>query len=259
MATFLFNEIIFGPVRSRRLGVSLGVNLLPVDKKYCNFDCIYCECGWTCNKDISATDLPSRNRVRDSLLEKIQEILGGGSKPDVITFAGNGEPTIHPAFTGIIEDTIQIRDQLCPDAQIAVLSNAAAIFKLDIRNALKKVDQNILKLDSTREDTYRLINQPIGYQTVSQIIENLEKFNGKLVIQTLFFRGVFKGTTIDNTREPELIGLFEAYKRIRPEKVMVYTFDRDTPTPELEKVPLYELNAIAELIEKLGIPAEVTG
>jgi wyosine [tRNA(Phe)-imidazoG37] synthetase (radical SAM superfamily) len=259
MATFLFNEIIFGPVKSRRLGVSLGVNLLPLDKKYCNFDCIYCECGWTCNNGISPNDLPERSKVAEKLEAKITEMVSQNGPPDVITFAGNGEPTLHPDFEGIIEDALQIRKRLCPGAEVAVLSNAFSLEDPGVREALSSIEQNILKLDTAIEETYRLINRPAGSKTISQIIDQLSRFEGDMIIQSLFFRGKFKDQQVDNTAENELIKLFEAYRAIGPASVMVYTFDRDTPTGTLEKVPVYELEAIARLIEQLGIPADVYG
>ena len=259
MPTFLFNEIIFGPVRSRRLGVSLGVNLLPRSQKYCNFDCIYCECGRTCNTGIAAEVMPSRQEVKEALRSKISAMLASGNSPDVITFAGNGEPTLHPEFYGIIEDTRKIRDELCPRAEVAVLSNALLLDRPGVRSALETIEQNILKLDTTIEETFQLINRPGGNRTVSWIIDRLKEFEGKLIIQSLFFRGTFQNQPVDNTTETEIIGLLEAYGSIKPEKVMVYTFHRDTPVSTLEKIPAYELESIAALIEEIGIPAAVSG
>ena len=259
MPTFLFNEIIFGPVRSRRLGISLGVNLLPLSKKYCNFDCIYCECGRTCNTGISSENMPAREEVETAMRSKISAMMESGNKPDVITFAGNGEPTLHPDFEGIIEDTRKIRDELCPRAEVAVLSNALLLDRPGVRNALETIEQNILKLDTASEETFRLINRPGGNRPVSWIIEQLVGFKGKVIIQSLFFRGTFQDRPVDNTTEAEVLGLLEAYGRIKPEKVMVYTFHRDTPVSTLEKIPAYELESVAALIEKMGIPAEVSG
>jgi wyosine [tRNA(Phe)-imidazoG37] synthetase (radical SAM superfamily) len=257
MPTFLFNEIIFGPVRSRRLGVSLGVNLLPLDKKWCNFDCIYCECGWSCKTGISRKELPERKLVARDLELKISGMLESGTSPDVITFAGNGEPTLHPDFSGIIDDTLMIRDRLCPAAEVAVLSNAIKLDDPSVKGALTRVEQNILKLDTAIEETYRFINRPGGNRTIDWVIDQLCRFEGKMIIQSLFFRGTFKGRIVDNTTEEELIRLFEAYQAIRPDRIMVYTFDRDTPVNTLEKVPPYELEAIAKLVEQLGFPADV--
>ena len=146
MSTALYESVIFGPVRSRRLGLSLGVNLLPLHDKLCSFDCIYCECGW--GKPGAKPRFNSRETVRRLLREKLTEMVAAGTPPDVITFAGNGEPTMHPEFGGVIDDTIAVRDELCPSAKISVLSNATMIGRETVREALLKADNNILKLDS---------------------------------------------------------------------------------------------------------------
>ena len=190
---------------------------------------------------------------------KINAMLDSGNTPDVITFAGNGEPTLHPDFHLIIEDTRHLRDELCPQAEVAVLSNALLLDRPSVRDAREKVDQNILKLDTAIEKTHRLINQPSGNRTVKWIIDQLSGFEGKLIIQSLFFRGFFNEVLVDNTTETEIISLLEAYGLIAPQKVMVYTFHRDTPAANLDKIPEYELEAIARLIEGVGIPAIVSG
>ncbi len=256
MATFLFNDIIFGPVKSRRLGISLGINLLPVDKKFCNFDCLYCECGWTCNNDVSSSDLPSREIVKDLLCNKILEMK---QAPDVITFAGNGEPTIHPDFPGIIDDTLDIRDRLCKNARIAVLSNSTNLDKRKITEALKKIDQPILKLDTAIEESYQLINRPRGKSSINTVIDHLSDFGEGLIIQTLFFKGSFKGKLIDNSTDSELDKLFLAYKKISPSKIMIYTFERDTPLESLEKISLESLNEIGRKLESMGFVVEISG
>ena len=256
MATFLFNEIIFGPVSSRRLGVSLGINLLPVDKKYCNFDCLYCECGWTCNTMVSASELPSRESVKILLTSKLREM---DPPPDVITFAGNGEPTVHPEFPGIIDDTIELRNKICPKTRIAVLSNSTNLGKKSVYESLQKVDQPILKLDTAIENSYRLINRPAGLTLLEETIMHLAEFGDHLIIQTLFFRGSYNGQIVDNTTEQELSSLISAYKRILPGKVMIYTFERDTPLHSLEKIPMEELKQIGERIKAAGFPVEISG
>lgn len=256
MATFLFNEIIFGPVSSRRLGVSLGINLLPIDKKYCNFDCLYCECGWTCNTMVSSSELPSRESVKILLTAKLRDM---DPLPDVITFAGNGEPTIHPEFPGIIDDTIELRNKLCPDSRIAVLSNSTNLGKTKVFESLRKVDQPILKLDTAIEDSYRLINRPAGLTSLEEIIKQLAEFGNHLIIQTLFFRGSYKDKIVDNTTELEISSLLDAYKRISPAKVMIYTFERDTPLQSLKKIPLEELKKIGEQIRASGFEVEISG
>lgn len=259
MATFLFDKIIFGPVKSRRLGVSLGVNLLPADRKVCNFNCIYCECGWT-REDHLRTPLPSREEVRKALESKLSEMNEAGTQPDVITFAGNGEPTIHPDFAGIIDDTVTLRNQLCPSASIAVLSNATMINREEIRDALLKTDRNILKLDSAFDNTVRLHNQPGSQYSVAETIESLKLFRGDVTIQTLFVRGEYRGNTIDNTTAEELKAWLDALREITPREVMIYTIHRDTPEGgRLFKVPQKELEQIAAMVRELGIETQVSG
>ncbi len=260
MATFLFDKIIFGPVRSRRLGVSLGVNLLPSTKKICNFDCIYCECGWTSDSKTDRALMPSVKEVRDALEKKLSSMKEKNLKPDVITFAGNGEPTLHPGFTEIIDDTIELRNRFFPEAKIAVLSNSSTISKPHIREALMKVDQNILKLDSGLDTTVQVHNQPRVNVRVSGLIEDLKKFRGKLIVQTLFLRGSHKGRTIDNTTPEELEAWLKAIEIIRPSEVMIYTISRDTPLEgSLQKVPVSELKKIAEMAERMDIKTQVSG
>ena len=255
MATFLFDKIIFGPVRSRRLGLSLGVNLLLPSAKLCNFNCIYCECGW--NADSPGGAFNDADEVLRRLGEKLTEMKAEGALPDVITFAGNGEPTMHPRFPEIIDGTIAIRDRLAPSAKIAVLSNATMIDRPGVREALMKVDRNILKLDSAVEETYRLINQPNTTRLVADTIELLKLFDGRLIIQTLFLRGAYDGRSVDNTTAAELGAWLDALRRIRPAEVMVYSIDRDTPASGLEKVPREELEAIAREVHELGMEVSV--
>ena len=258
MATFLFDEIIFGPVQSRRLGVSLGVNLLPVNVKVCSFDCIYCECGFTPKKYKEKAVLPTRQEVKQKLEEKLYNMAADGQKPDVITFAGNGEPTLHSDFAGIIDDTIELRNQLAPKARIAVLSNATMLHKPDVFNALLKVEDNILKLDSAFEETIELLDCPRGNFNLQKVVEQLKSFNGKVTIQTLFVKGEFKGQTIDNTTEKEISAWLELLQQIQPEKVMIYTIARDTPIDTLEKIPPKKLDAIAAKVEKAGFKVQVS-
>jgi wyosine [tRNA(Phe)-imidazoG37] synthetase (radical SAM superfamily) len=260
MATFLFDEIIFGPVKSRRLGVSLGINLLPTRKKVCNFNCIYCECGWTKDLEKASHHLPPRIKVYNALELKLCEMSERKQPPDVITYAGNGEPTLHPEFSGIIDDSIALRNKYFPEAKIAVLSNSTTISNPLIKAALLKVDKNILKLDSAIDSTIKIHNQPRVNINVEELINNLIGFNGKLVIQTLFLRGTYKGFVIDNTTPSEIIAWLNAIERIQPSEVMIYTISRDTPDGgQLNKVPLRELKGISALVEKMGIKTQVSG
>ncbi len=257
MSTILFDKLVFGPVFSRRLGVSLGINLLPVDSKFCNFNCIYCECGWTNNKNISNIELPKREDLKQLLGEKLQELRGTENEPDAITFAGNGEPTIHPEFASIIDDTIEMRDKYSPHSIISVLSNASVLNKIKVREALKKVDKNILKLDTGIERTFQLLNQPIGSLSIKKIIDYLISFDGELVVQTLFVRGNYNGNYIDNTSQKEINAWLPLVKKINPQSVMIYPIDRGTPASGLEKIPEDELKLIARKVEAEGIKTEV--
>ena len=254
--TALYNDIIFGPIRSRRLGLSLGVNLLPVESKLCSFDCIYCECGWN-DEHPGRRHFNAREDVRNMLREVLGRMVGEGTPPDVITFAGNGEPTMHPDFEGVIDDTIALRDELCPAARVSVLSNATQIHREDVRRALQRVDNNILKLDSAFDSTVQLVNKPQGAYTVERTVELLKLFEGRLILQTMFLRGEYEGQLLDNTREEEVAAWLRLVEEIAPRQVMVYSLDRDTPCKTLEKVSREDLLAIAARVEALGIPCSV--
>jgi wyosine [tRNA(Phe)-imidazoG37] synthetase (radical SAM superfamily) len=258
MPTFLFDKIIFGPVKSRRLGVSLGINLLPTNIKVCSFDCIYCECGRNPKKYEEKAVLPFRSEVQQKLKEKLEEMVAENLLPDVITFAGNGEPTLHPEFAGIIDDTIELRNQLSPNARIAVLSNATMIHKKKVFQALLKVEDNIQKLDSAFEETIQLLDCPNKNFSLKKTIEQLTAFQGKVIIQTLFVKGSYKGETVDNTTEKEISAWIELLKIIKPSQVMIYTIARDTPIDTLEKVTAKDLNLIANQIENAGFKVQVS-
>lgn len=259
MTTFLFDKIIFGPVKSRRLGISLGINLLPVDSKLCNFNCIYCECGWTPGAKEMKISWHARQLVAEKLEATLQSMKEKKEPLDVITYAGNGEPTMHPEFEGIIDDTIGIRDKYYPDARIAVLSNATLLHKVSVFRALNRVDDNILKLDSVFIETIELFNKPLGKYKVEKVIEQLKQFNGNVIIQTMFVKGSFEGKKVDNTTEKELIAWMEALHQIKPKQVMIYTIARDTPSPDLEKVSLDDLNKIKDRLEGEGFKVQVSG
>ncbi len=259
MSTFLFDKIVFGPVRSRRLGISLGINLLPTDSKVCSFDCIYCECGLNPKKRDKKAELPSRKKVFSSLKTKLQEMLTEKMPPNVITFAGNGEPTLHPDFAGIIDDTILLRDKYCPEARIAVLSNASRINNLSVFNALLKIDDNIQKLDSGVEATILLLDRPNYSFNIEDTVEKLCDFNGKVIIQTMFVKGEFNGKSVDNTTEKDISSWLKLLNRIKPQSVMIYTIERDTPFDTLHKVSVKELNKIAQRVETIGIKTQVSG
>jgi wyosine [tRNA(Phe)-imidazoG37] synthetase (radical SAM superfamily) len=257
MATFLFEDIVFGPVNSRRLGISLGINLVPVNRKVCTFNCIYCECGWTNERHLPSDGYPPRELIAESLQRKLIELRGAGFMPDALTFAGNGEPTLHPDFPLVIGDTIALRDELAPECNVVVLSNASLAHREGIKEALQRTDRNILKLDTGIQETFILLNQPPANISLEDIVKNLKLFDHNLIIQTLFIRGSHNGVVIDNTSEEELAALMVLYDDIRPAEVQVYTIARDTPVSTLSKVPPTELEAIATRIGELGIETSV--
>lgn len=258
MHTVLFHSTIFGPIHSRRLGVSLGVNLTPNDGKICTFDCLYCEAGFNAQGP-GTTGMPPREVVESLLERRLSEMSAAGNQLDVITFSGNGEPTIHPRFPEIIDDTLRLRDRYYPQAKVSVLSNSTRIGRGEIRDALMKVDNNILKLDSAITSTIHTIDRPgTPTFTAEKVIGELAQFRGQCIIQTMFLRGEYNGKTVDNTVPTEIEALIEAYRHIRPREVMAYSIDRATPAEQLEKVPQDELAAIASRItEATGITVQV--
>ncbi|VAW17208.1 Fe-S OXIDOREDUCTASE [hydrothermal vent metagenome] len=258
MATFLFDKIIFGPVKSRRLGVSLGINLLPTDSKVCTFNCIYCECGWTPKSYDSKVSLPGMDEVKLRLEEILQKMSAERGLPDVITFAGNGEPTLHPQFAEIIDSTIELRDLYAPKARIAVLSNASVLHKKKVFEALLKVDDNIQKLDSAFEKTVQLMDSPRITFNLNNVVAQLKSFNGKVIIQTLFLKGSYKGQIVDNTTSEEVSAWLKLLQEINPGQVMIYTIERDTPVDGLEKVKPDILNEIAAKVREAGFEVQVS-
>lgn len=255
--TILFHSTVFGPIHSRRLGVSLGINLMPSDGKVCSFDCLYCEAGFN-SQGAGKSGLPSRAGVKEMLEQKLAGMKKENTAPDVITFSGNGEPTLHPEFPEIIDDTIELRDRYFPQAKVSVLSNSTRIFYPAVKEALMKVDNNILKLDSAVEETMRLIDRPAQKDfTVDKVVDALCGFNGKVIIQTMILRGEHEGKPVDNTTNEEIEALIDAYRRIRPQEVMIYSLDRTTPEEKLVKVERPELDNIARRIESCGIKTQV--
>ena len=257
MATKLFPSPIFGPIKSRRLGISLGINLLPSDGKVCTFDCLYCECGFNATHR-TKEKLPTRIEVASALETKLQSMAANNEFPDVLTFAGNGEPTIHPYFADIIDDTIALRDKYCPNAKISVLTNATQITKESVFEALKKIDNNILKLDTVNNDYISFLDRPTGIYNLNEIIGRMKAFNGKAIIQTMFLKGDVDGVDINNTGNNFVLPWLEVVKEIAPREVMIYTIDRETPQQGLLKATHEELDRIVALLEKEGIKASAS-
>lgn len=257
MSTIIYPSPIFGPVHSRRLGVSLGINLLPADGKVCSFDCIYCECGF--NADHRPTmKMPTREQVAEALEERLKDMVVNGPAPDVLTFAGNGEPTCHPQFAEIIGDTIQLRDKYFPKAKISVLTNSTFIHRPAVHEALLRVDNNILKLDTINADYINAIDRPVGSYDVNNVIERMKAFNGHAIIQTMFMKGEYMGKSVDNTSNEYVAPWLEAVKAIAPQNVMIYTIDRETPASGLLKASPAELDAIRDRVIAADIPCSAS-
>ncbi|MBQ5662995.1 MAG: radical SAM protein [Bacteroidaceae bacterium] len=254
MSTIIYPSPIFGPIRSRRLGVSLGINLLPEDGKVCTFDCLYCECGFNADRK-AHRPLPTREEVAAALEEKLQAMQAQGVAPDVLTFAGNGEPTIHPKFAAIIDDTLALRDKYFPKAKVSVLTNATLVTRPAVFEALSRVDNNILKLDTVCEEYIRFVDRPTMTYNLDAIIDKLTAFGSNAVIQTMFMKGEVGGRSVDNTGDEYVLPWLQTVKKIAPREVMIYTVDRETPQQGLQKATREELDRIVELLRNEGISA----
>ena len=261
MSTVIYPSPIFGPVHSRRLGLSLGINLMPGDGKICTFDCVYCECGLN-GSHRPHLPRPSRSEVAEALEATLKAMHERDEHPDVLTFAGNGEPTAHPDFPAIIDETLRLRDSYCPDAKVSVLSNATRIGREDVRRALMRVDNNIQKLDTVDIDYIKLVDQPVGAYDLEGVIENMRLFEGHVIIQTMFMRGTFekdgRNVSADNTSEKFVGPWLEAVRRIAPGSVMIYTIDRETPVNGLQKASREQLDAIRDRVIAAGIPCSAS-
>jgi wyosine [tRNA(Phe)-imidazoG37] synthetase (radical SAM superfamily) len=256
MGTFLFDKTIFGPIKSRRFGDSLGINLLPNDYKLCNLDCVYCECGWTLTPN-GKVELPTYDEVAEEFENYLKDIKAKGVNVDSFTFAGNGEPTVHPDFSKIIDLTIELRDKYYPKALVSVLSNGILFNRKEIKDALHKVDLPVMKLDAGTDETYHLIDRPKSKKTLYFLANEYKELAGKIVIQTLFVRGEYKGDKFDNTTEEEVSAWIKLVKEINPSDVMIYSLERDTPTDNLEKISHEKLEEISERLQKEGVKASV--
>lgn len=258
MSTIIYPSPIFGPVLSRRLGVSLGINLMPSDGKVCTFDCIYCECGFNSERR-PHLPRPSRQDVSEGLEAKLKDMKASGTIPDVLTFAGNGEPTAHPEFAEIIDDTIVLRNRYCPDAKISVLSNATMLHKENVRDALMRVDNNIQKLDTVDIEYIKLVDRPQNpTYNVEKIVDQMKKFDGHVIVQTMFMTGDYNGVSVDNTTEQYIQPWIDALKAISPEQVMIYTIDRETPAEGLKKASRECLDEICSRVKSKGIPCSAS-
>ncbi len=256
IVAILFGDIVFGPLKSRRFGISLGINLLPLNNKVCNFNCIYCECGWTDLKSAEVEYLPA-SEIIHAMEERFGEIAAQSKRIDSITFAGNGEPTMHPQFAEIMDATVALRNKFLPGLKITVLSNGALLGKERVFNAFLKVDLPVLKLDAGTNEMFKRIDKPLSSKDIDWYIENLKKFNGRLAVQTLFLTGQHEGKVIDNASDEEVDAWISALKEINPQQVMIYTLDRETPAEDLHKISQGKLQEICEKAREAGINATV--
>lgn len=254
MAGILFNDIIFGPIHSRRLGNSLGINLLPRKNKVCTFNCIYCECGWGEKEKNKLNDLHSADVIIPVIAETMKNLHDKKEKIDSITYSGNGEPTMHPEFGIITDAIIELRNKYFPGTIISCLSNSTQLHRPDVVAALKKIDNPLMKLDTGLQETFSLLNKPYVDIDLETICNQLCLFEGKLTIQSIFLRGTLDdGSYIDNTTEKEVNAWIECLKCIHPHTVMIYPIDRETPTNNLQKIDKDTLDKIADQVRKLGI------
>ena len=253
----LFSEIAYGLIHSRRLGASLGMEIMPLTHKLCTFNCVYCECGW--NAPLNHPVLPTREEVKCALEKKLQTLQQEGTKPDVITFSGNGEPTLHPDFKAIIEDTCALRDQYCPSAKVSVLSNSTQLGRADVVEGLRLCDNRILKLDAATDEMMRRIDMPVQKDlTVQTLMAWLKQFNGDFILQTCFLRGEHNGQIIDNTTQEELEAWYKAVEQLRPKQVMIYVIDRKTPEEHLEKISREQMERIATPLRAKGFDVSIS-
>lgn len=240
----LFNEIAYGTIRSRRLGVSLGLEIMPLEHKLCTFNCVYCECGW--NEPIQHPVLPTRAEVYEALETKLRNMVAADEPLDVITFSGNGEPTLHPDFYAIMQDTCALRDQYYPKAKVSVLSNSTQLGREDVVKALRMCDNRILKLDAGTETMFQRIDMPVNEQlTMNTVVQWLAQWDGDFVLQTCFLRGEHNGQVIDNTTPAELKAWYSIVRQLRPKQIMIYVIDRRTPEENLVKLSREEMEQIA--------------
>lgn len=258
MSTVIYPSPIFGPIKSRRLGISLGINLLPGDGKVCTFDCIYCECGFNAERR-PKQKFPTRNQVAEALEQRLIQMKSEGIAPDVLTFAGNGEPTAHPEFASIINDTLLLRDRHFPKAKVSVLTNATRIIIPEIHEALIKVDNNIIKLDTVNTDYINRVDRPVGMYDLNTIIEHMRAFEGNCVVQTMFMKGTdTEGESVNNTTPEYVLPWIDTIQHISPREVMIYTIDRETPTHNLQKATPEELDNIVAQLQAKGIKASAS-
>lgn len=250
-----FDDIVFGPIYSRRLGSSLGVNILPSKGKLCNFDCVYCECGWNRDGAVPGRRFPRLEEVEAAMKDKMSKAAAEGVPVDSITFSGNGEPTMNPDFVSIIDVALRLRDIYFPEAKVSVLSNATLLGRQDVAQALMRVDNPILKIDASSQELVEKINKPVGTYRLADVIENMKGFAGNFILQTMFLR-----SADFNTAAPEALQAWmDIVRELKPRQVMVYTIDRETPDKTLGKYTVDEMTAMVQPLIDEGFDIQVRG
>lgn len=258
MATFLWSDIVFGPIHSRRVGTSLGINLLPLSGKLCSFDCVYCECGaMSSGIPREKRRMPSLGQVEDAMSSRFAELHAEGVKVDSISFTGNGEPTLHKDFPAIVDKVVELRDKYFPQAVISVFSNSTTVGRPGVFDALMKVDNRIMKVDCSDAGIVELVNRPAGHFSLEKVLKDLERFNGDFILQTMFFKGSLGGREVDLTEPGLVAGWSDIVRRLHPSKIMAYSLDRDTPVAGLRKVSREELQAITAPLRDEGFEIEI--
>ncbi|MBQ8055824.1 MAG: radical SAM protein [Paludibacteraceae bacterium] len=256
MSSILWDKIVFGPIHSRRVGVSLGINIMPISGKVCSFDCIYCECGW--NKDGKKNQhIPTLEEIENAIKNRFAELSKEGIIVNSISFTGNGEPTLHKNFPEIIDLTINYRNLYLKDSQISVFTNSTFLHKEEVRNALMKIDNPILKLDAGNNELITLINQPNKSYDIDEVTENMKLFNGNFIIQTLFLKGENNGKNIDNTNQENTNQWIKKVIEVHPREVMAYTLDRETPSNTLKIATYEEIEQITKPLVEAGIKVQI--
>jgi len=257
MTGFLFDNIVFGPIYSRRLGNSLGINLLPTKRKVCNFNCVYCECGWTHHSKSKQVKFPELDTVLNSLNLNFLKLKNEGKNVDSITFAGNGEPTLYPDFDIIVDEIFSLRNRFLPKAKISLLTNGGTISNERVRNSLKKIDNRIFKLDAGSTELLHLINGTGNNIGVENLVDDLRNLDVKIIVQSLFLRGKLNNISFDNTIEKEINLWLKHISEIKPEYVMIYPINRQTPLSNIEKISYNELFSILKKLENFGIKSRI--
>lgn len=251
----LTDGVVYGPVKSRRLGASLGVNILPFNVKVCSFNCNYCQCGWTTDtvdsKALAKYDWPTPEQVGDGLRAKLLELKAAGETLDSITFAGNGEPTLHPDFLRCVKAVIAVRDELMPGTKVDILSNAAHLDREQVVEGLNLLDERYMKLDAGSEGQFMNMNSPVSEVGIWDVMKGMGKLKD-FVIQAMFTHG-----RRDNTDEKSVVDWISAVKRVKPKAVQIYSVDRFPADKKIHKVEKSLLDEIGQaLTAQTGIPAE---